>query len=101
MPDELMRDAFARHVGTRFELGGPAEAVALELVEVRELGAAAADPGRSFALLFRGPRHKPLRQGTYQLRHHSIGEVALFLVPVGVDGGGTTYEAVFNRLPPR
>jgi hypothetical protein len=100
MPDELTRGAFEPHVGTRFRLSRPA-AVELELAEVRDLGVAAGDPGRSFVVLFRGPGDAPLAQGTYEVEHDSLGAFALFLVPVGVDERGVQYEAVFNRLPPR
>jgi Domain of unknown function (DUF6916) len=99
MPDELTRDAFQPQVGTRFLVSRPpAEAVALELVEIRDLGGPP-ESGRSFAVLFRGPGDAPLAQGTYEVGHGAMGTFALFVVPVGVDESGAQYEAVFNRLP--
>jgi hypothetical protein len=32
------------------------------------------------------------------MKHDSIGDFDLFLVPIGRDESGTFYEAVFNRL---
>ena len=55
----------------------------------------------SFALIFRGPRELPLQQKIYTLRHPVMGEVEIFLVPVGrlrAEDAGRDYEAVFNRL---
>jgi len=38
-----------------------------------------------------------LPQATYTLEHTELGELDIFLVPVGPDGGGRQqYEAVFN-----
>ncbi|MCL4262375.1 MAG: hypothetical protein KJ069_04140 [Anaerolineae bacterium] len=50
-----------------------------------------------FTLSFRGPTHPALPQRMYNLEHETMGKVEmLFLVPVGEDGHGRTYEAVFN-----
>ncbi len=51
----------------------------------------------SFSLIFRGPLNLPLRQRTYSMKHYALGNLEMFLVPVGKDGGGRYYEAVFNR----
>jgi hypothetical protein len=54
----------------------------------------------SFALIFRGPREIALQQNTYKLRHPVLGELQIFLVPVGkvkADDAWRDYEAVFNR----
>jgi hypothetical protein len=36
-----------------------------------------------------------LPQGLYHLDHPVMGELELFLVPIGADRDGVTYEAVF------
>jgi hypothetical protein len=99
MLDRLSQADFAESVHTTFDCRvTPEQPLALELVEVRS--------GRSsprqeqFALLFCGPLATPLAQGMYPLRHAQLGEFDLFLVPVGKDGQGYYYEAVFNRLLP-
>jgi hypothetical protein len=52
---------------------------------------------RCFSLTFEGP-DEYLRQGSYRLRHARLGEVDLFLVPVGKTGHGFQYQSVFNLL---
>jgi hypothetical protein len=65
----------------------------LELVEV-----AAADGagGRPFSVVFRGPGEPLLRQRIYRVEHPALGALELFLVPIGRDDAGVSYEAVFT-----
>lgn len=49
-----------------------------------------------FALLFRGQREPLLPQRLYRMRHPRLGEMELFLVPIGPDREGMRYEAIFN-----
>ncbi len=51
-----------------------------------------------FCLLFRGPAHQPLAQNTYVFEHPRLGDLALFIVPIGSREGAPYcyYEAVFN-----
>jgi hypothetical protein len=51
-----------------------------------------------FSLRFRGDSTHVFPQRIYAIRHDAIGDFDLFLVPIGRDQSGTTYEAVFNRL---
>lgn len=51
---------------------------------------------RPFSLAFRGPRSPELRQGTYPLRHATLGTLDIFVVPVARDEHGVRYEAVFG-----
>jgi hypothetical protein len=37
-----------------------------------------------------------LPQAIYQLEHDRMGTMDIFLVPIGPDGQGMGYEAVFN-----
>jgi hypothetical protein len=91
------RDAFAGCLNERFQvLEAQPEAIELELYEVSELKEF---PGtRTFSIVFRGPAARFLPQHTYRLRHPRLGELDLFLVPVGRQGENIQYEAVFNRL---
>jgi hypothetical protein len=85
--------------------------VALRLVEVADLPNAAAarleGSERAFAARFQGAPGILLSQGTYTLEHDSLGQLWLFLVPVGrPSADGQVYEAIFNSpetrkgLPP-
>jgi hypothetical protein len=55
----------------------------------------------SFSLVFRGPHEIALSQNTYKLKHPVLGELQVFLVPVGQVSkvaAWRDYEAVFNRM---
>ena len=56
-------------------------------------------PGKQrdpFSLKFRGPGPGYLTQGLYSLRNDALGTQEIFLVPIGPDGDGFFYQAVFN-----
>src|SRR5262245_554192 len=81
--------------GEPFRLRGPAQELALELVEVRNLG----DSGRSggaFSLLFRAPTGPVLPQAIYPIEHLALGTLDIFIVPIGPIAGGNGYEAIFT-----
>jgi hypothetical protein len=89
---ELTVDAFLPAVGRPFVAGG----LELELVDARALTAQAADGFRTpFRLEFRGPTEPLLEQRIHRLEHESLGTLEIFLVPVGANATGTTYEAIF------
>lgn len=97
----LTFELFEEHVGETFEIGAPGSTapLVLELTEAR-LGAEGGRgpdgrPRRQFSLDFRGPRDPVLAQATYAVRHDELGTLELFLVPVGRDEDGTSYEAAF------
>jgi hypothetical protein len=71
---------------------------ALELVELRDLGAAPGPAFRKpFALTFRNPEKTAyLPQRTYHLEHEQLGGMDLFLVPLGPDASGMLYEITFS-----
>lgn len=95
-------DDFADHVGEQFRVRLP-EAHALELVlsDVTAGGETGGGTGpdgatrQQFSLLFRGPAEPQLSQGLWELEHDEMGELALFLVPLGPDADGPRYEAAF------
>ena len=97
----LTFDLFAGRVGEPFEVGADGvPAVTMELadaVEGTEPGGPGPDGGqrRQFSLVFRGPAGPVLPQATYRLDHAELGELELFLVPIGPDAGGMRYEAAF------
>jgi hypothetical protein len=70
---------------------------ALTLVEVTVLGGDATSARRQpFSLVFRGPRVPLLPQRIYRLEHDRMGALELFIVPLGPDGDGLRYEAIFT-----
>jgi hypothetical protein len=98
MMDELPgRDAFAECLHERFQVvGAQPDELELELFEVSELRELSGT--RTFSIVFRGPATRFLPQRTYRLRHPRLGELDLFLVPVGRQAEDIHYETVFNHL---
>lgn len=90
---------FRQHVGTRFgvRLDTP-RPVELELTEVADYNPQASEAANMerFSLFFQGPGDIMLNQGTFTLEHPSMGELMLFMVPIGRDPEGFRYEVVFN-----
>ncbi len=71
--------------------------VPFQLIEACALPThSAAVPRAPFSLLFHNAAPSPLPQQIYRLRHAVLGEVEIFLVPVGREGDGFLYQAVFN-----
>jgi hypothetical protein len=97
MPEIHTRAMFAENLNTRFQIVDNPEAP-LDLVLTR------VDEGRTtptqemFSILFHGPAHTFVPQGMRKLKHERLGELDLFLVPVGKDNDEFIYEAVFNRM---
>ena len=86
-------------LGTAFpvRVEGAPEDLALELVEIRKLQENAGTSRKPpFALEFRGPMEPVLNQGMFPVVHPELGDLAIFMVPVGPDDQGMRYEAVFN-----
>lgn len=94
-------DNFSRNVNTKFtvkvESGDPVE---IELVEVAIRQNSANEHGRMerFSAFFSGPQSAFLPQQTYEFLHAEMGEMEIFLVPIGTDSKGFRYEAIFNRF---
>jgi hypothetical protein len=100
--DRLTVDDFRPAVGQTFLLdAGGAGKVDLQLVEARTIEPDApptdeAGQRSPFALDFRGPVEPLLPQSIYRLEHESVGEMEIFIVPVGRTEAGTDYEAIFT-----
>ena len=87
---------FAGHVGTTFRVNAAPHSLELKLVEATDLGSTPRQ--EQFSLVFEGPSNLLLNQAIYRLEHAELGDLDLFLVPIGRHGEGFTYQAVFNRL---
>lgn len=95
--EDLHRDHFAEYLHSDFQvMDDPSGSFDLKLVEVNDR---TKSPRQEvFALHFHGPSRHFMQQGIHRLKHSQLGEIDLFLVPVGQDLEGFQYEAVFNRL---
>jgi len=97
MIESLTHEILAACLNDRFRVvDDPAAPFDLELTEVSELKAAQGQ--ETFSLLFHGPGERFIAQAIHRLHHGRLGELELFLVPVGKVGASFQYEAVFNRL---
>ena len=97
MLDTLTIESFEPHVGTSFWLQNNAQKIELRLTRAaRVMESEAARLKRTaFSLFFLGPVLLP--QHIYTLTHDGFADpIDLFLVPIGQDAGGFTYEAVFT-----
>ncbi len=90
-------ESFAPHVESSFRvLAAPDQSVQITLVSAEDRGSTPSH--ECFSLLFRGPVDSFLPQRIYAMEHEVLGQMDLFLVPVGQEARGFVYEAIFNRL---
>jgi len=54
------------------------------------------DKHNAFSVVFRGNNTQILEQQTYSISNDTLGDMALFIVPIGPDDEGMCYEAVFS-----
>ncbi len=103
MLEQFTVETFAGRLGETFHIHlEAAPPLEMRLIEARALsggagqGAAGAGRRAPFSIVFRGPRAPLLPQRIYRLEHGATGAFELFLVPIGPDGEGLRYEAIFT-----
>jgi hypothetical protein len=99
MAASLTEEEFSKYVNTIFSINlDEQSAVELELVQVKGYMNRPGDAEgmERFSVFFKGPTQPFLTQNTYSLSNEGMGTIDLFLVPIGRDGDGFSYEAVFN-----
>jgi hypothetical protein len=99
MPDRpLVFEDFADKVGHVFAVSEQDfPAIPLTLTEAEPLPIRLKPGTRPpFSLIFLGKDPRVLPQRIYRLQHGEMGELTIFLVPVGKDAEGVSYQAVFN-----
>jgi hypothetical protein len=90
---------FTANVDTIFRVDiGAAAPIELRLVRVKghESDVHPRSDMERFSVFFFGPSESFLPQQTYAVAHDTLGEFAIFIVPVGQESGNYLYEAVFN-----
>ena len=99
MPIHLTKNMFEQTLNTRFWLlDENSISHPMDLIEMENGHSSSIQ--EQFSLRFRSDRNLVHPQRVYPMKHDSIGDFDLFLVPVGRNESGTFYEAVFNRLLP-
>jgi hypothetical protein len=95
--ETLTVDAFQPRVGERFRIRArPDTLLEAELIEARSLGKAGRTGRAPFTLSFRTAQLAALPQQIFEVAHDAMGSYDIFLVPVGPDGKGMVYEAIFT-----
>jgi hypothetical protein len=93
--EALRADDFAPLLREPFRIDpGDGSAIAVDLIEVSEADSGAGR--RQFSLVFQGGPTPPLPQRIYAVEHERLGRIEIFLVPLGPDGIGQRYQAVFT-----
>jgi hypothetical protein len=95
--EQLARETFVPLVDSTFAVGDPgASALGLRLAGIGAAGAGLPGHRVPFSLIFHGPLQPLLSQGIHRLLHPELGEIAIFLVPVGPAGQAMQYQAIFS-----
>lgn len=89
-------EQFAACLNQDFEIVFPKGTLVLKLTEARPLGSRPESLREPFALTFLGRSNPRLPQQIYKMRNATLGEMEIFLVPIGGDQTSCTFEAVFN-----
>jgi hypothetical protein len=98
MLDKIKAADFSKLINKEFRIYfEPSDPSNAELIELNKHNVPSESERRTpFSIVFRGPVDKVWPQGMYKIEHKSMGELELFLVPIGPDDKGICYEAVFN-----
>lgn len=93
------RDTFLPHLDTRFEItaeGLGSSSTKLVKISEKDTLRNGDVSYEGFSLLFDGPLNTPADGAIYRLRHAQLGEMELFLSPVGSTKDRTIFEAAFT-----
>jgi hypothetical protein len=94
----LTEAEFSKHVGTTFYAKVGEQEINLTLAEVKPYMQEPTEEKKMerFSAFFDGPSDSFLPQQSFQIRHESMGEFEIFLVPIRGEEKTIRYEAVFN-----
>jgi hypothetical protein len=96
MLEQLRLEDFSGKIGEKFQLRlDSGETAEIELIEAAGTGG---NPLKRppFSIVFRVPEDAIHEQKIYRLEHAELGEMDLFLVPLGPGETGMRWEAVFT-----
>jgi hypothetical protein len=93
----LQMQNFGAQANTTYELLVAGGSMHLTLIDIQPLKAHDPNSQRApFSLVFKSNVQHVLPQAIYRVRNAVQGEVDMFLVPLGRDAQGVTYQAVYN-----
>lgn len=96
MLDRLTLEQFSDLAGGALALATPGGDVAIELADARLLSTPSPRAAPPFRVLLRTAPSCTLQQGIHRVHHPALGDLDLFLVPIGMRDGRLELEAVFN-----
>ena len=85
-----------RHLNEPFQMRTKDSAIDVTLIAVDLLARQPSAKRQPFSLVFRGPMAPVWPQSIYRLTRDGLGDLDVFLVPIGPDEIGLRYEAVFT-----
>lgn len=70
----------------------------LQLIEVEKIASTQTAAGEisAISIVLRSSNQDVLPQQIYQISNATLGEMQIFIVPIGVDDTGVRYEAIFS-----
>lgn len=93
----LVAEDFEPLAGHTLQFERDGQSLPLELIDVRQLATPSPRPSPPFSVLLRErAATQPRGQGMWSVELGARGRVEIFIVPVGPDGQGMCYEAIFN-----
>ncbi|MGD9583792.1 MAG: hypothetical protein AB7V26_09055 [Lysobacterales bacterium] len=96
MTDELRLDDFLPLLGQSLAIECAGQRRTLELKEVLPIDSPSPRQSPPFSLTLRASDGWRSEQGIFRLDHPQRGALDIFFVPIGPDGLGLCYQAVFN-----
>jgi Domain of unknown function (DUF6916) len=98
--DDLRFEALHPLIGSAFHVSVPERGeIDLKILDVCKVMERVKSPRlkrEPFSIFLLGPLDIRFSQGMYPLRHDELGELPIFIVPLGVLEEGFQYEAVFT-----
>lgn len=92
---ELSLSDFAGYVGQALEIDFGAGGVPATITDVRAVGGYTKRPSGGFSVTLRAAAPAPL-QGTFPLKHPTLGTLGLFMTPRRLVGAEIEYEFILN-----
>ncbi|MGJ0486811.1 MAG: DUF6916 family protein [Methylomicrobium sp.] len=97
MLENLTKEDWLSYLGDVFVLSAePDKSLELTLMDVSGFGRRHGAVREAYSLHFRGPITPVLQQSIFGVSHREMGELEIFLVPIGKDADGVQYEAIFT-----
>lgn len=97
MLQNLTKENWSPHLNQEFRVGtADTEPLSMTLVEVTGLSDKPGQARQPFSIVLSGPGDIVLNQAIYTVQHQALGDLDIFLVPLGPKGEHMLYEAVFT-----